>query len=71
MSRLVDHPIILSDGGELVTLRDAGEYIQALPARRQETPEWQTATRILDRDRRGPGLHDACADRDAAGLGKV
>jgi hypothetical protein len=47
MSRLADDPIILSDGGELVTLRDAGECIQALAARRQETPEWQTATRIL------------------------
>jgi hypothetical protein len=30
-----------------VTLRDAGEYIQSLPPRRQKEPAWQTATRIL------------------------
>ena len=50
MSRLVDHLIILFDGGELVTLRDAGEYIQALPA----LESWNGRRRpILDRDRRG------------------
>jgi hypothetical protein len=37
----------LADGGELVTLRDAGEYINALPKREQDKPEWQYAVRQL------------------------
>ena len=43
----IDDPIALPDGRELITLRDAGEYIAALPARRQKTAEWQTAAEML------------------------
>jgi len=42
-SRRFEMPIALADGRELVTLRDAGEYIAALPARTAEEPHWQTA----------------------------
>jgi hypothetical protein len=45
--RAFGDPIPLPDGGELVTLRDAGEYIQGLSAKVQKRPEWKTATRIL------------------------
>jgi hypothetical protein len=37
----------LSDGRELVTLLDAGEYIAALPSRLHKSPEWQTAMQAL------------------------
>jgi hypothetical protein len=46
-SRPFDDPIQLPDGRELVTLRQAAEHVQTLPARRQKAPTWQTATRIL------------------------
>jgi hypothetical protein len=45
--RRFDEPISLPDGRKLVTLRDAGEYIAALPARLHDAPEWQTATEML------------------------
>jgi hypothetical protein len=32
-------PIALPDGRELVTLRDAGEYIQALPKAKHKKPD--------------------------------
>jgi len=41
--RRFDDPIALPDGRELVTLRDASEYIAALPARTARQPHWQTA----------------------------
>jgi hypothetical protein len=40
-------PIELEDGQELVTLRDAGHFIQELPKAAQERPEWQAAVRAL------------------------
>ncbi len=40
-------PIILPDGRELVTLRDAGAFITGLPPADQQAPEWQTAARVL------------------------
>ena len=42
--RAFDDPIILTDGRELVTLRDAGEHITALPKATQRKPEWALAT---------------------------
>ena len=45
--RAFDDPIPLSDGGELVTLRDAGVYIVALPPREAKLPDWQTAMQLL------------------------
>ena len=43
-SRAFDAPIALPDGGELKTLREAGEYVAALPAAEQNEPFWRTAT---------------------------
>jgi hypothetical protein len=42
-----DAPIVLDDGRELVTLRDAGRYVTALPKAEQAKPHWQTAAREL------------------------
>ncbi|QDP20651.1 hypothetical protein [Bradyrhizobium cosmicum] len=42
-----DTPIALPGRRELVTLRDAGAYIAALPAATQKRPEWQAATEAL------------------------
>jgi hypothetical protein len=41
--RRFDDPIALPNGRELATLRDAGEYIAALPAKTAREPHWQTA----------------------------
>jgi hypothetical protein len=46
-SRPFDAPIALPDGREITTLRQAGEYITALPAREHNQPHWQTAMRHL------------------------
>ena len=46
-SRKFFDPIILPDGRKLVTLKDAGEYIQALPAAQQKAEAWQAATQAL------------------------
>jgi len=34
-------------GRKLVTLRDAGEYIAALPKKEHDAPEWQAAMQAL------------------------
>lgn len=46
-SRRFVEPIPLPGGGELVTLRDAGDYIARLPAKESAKPHWQTAIREL------------------------
>jgi hypothetical protein len=46
-NRRFDDPIPLGDGRKLLTLRDAGRYIQSLPAAEQRKVQWQTATSIL------------------------
>jgi hypothetical protein len=55
-SRAFDDPIITPDGLELRTLRDAGEYIQALSRAKHEMTEWQFAAEMLMAavDSRGP-----------------
>jgi hypothetical protein len=40
-------PILLPSGGTLVTLRDAGRYIEALPKHEQASPAWKLATKEL------------------------
>jgi hypothetical protein len=42
-----DDPIPLPSGGELITLRDAGEYIAALPRKEHEALHWQAAVEAL------------------------
>jgi hypothetical protein len=49
-----DWPIPLP-GGELVTFRDAGDYIAALSKRDQAKPEWQLAAKDLMRAAAGHG----------------
>lgn len=44
-----DDPIPLPDGGQLATLRDAGNYIAALPKSLQDSERWQLATKDLMR----------------------
>ena len=44
-----DRPIELPDGGKLVTLRDAGEYIRQLPTALRESEVWQVAIKDLSR----------------------
>jgi len=46
-SRRFLDPITLPDGRKLVTLRDAAEYITALPKAEHDTPEWQAAMQAL------------------------
>jgi hypothetical protein len=46
-SRTLDDPIPLPDGRELTTLREAGEYITALPEAEHDAPHWQLAMRCL------------------------
>ena len=46
-SRSFDEPIPLPDGGQLKTLRDAGNYIAKLPKREHGSAEWQAAIEAL------------------------
>ena len=45
--RKFDEPIPLPRGRQLVTLKDAGEYITQLPKFEHAAPEWQTAMQTL------------------------
>ncbi|WMT71083.1 hypothetical protein [Bradyrhizobium sp. Ash2021] len=45
--REFEEPIPLPDGRRLVTLQDAGEYIQSLPKATQNTAPWRNATEAL------------------------
>ena len=51
-------PIILPDGRELLTLRDAAEYITALPKAEHDAADWQVAmeTLLLVAERDGPEM---------------
>ena len=46
-SRAFDDPIPLPRGRQLVTLKDAANYIQKLPAAEQDLEEWQAAVEAL------------------------
>jgi hypothetical protein len=45
--RAFDDPMPLPRGRQLVTLRDAGNYITKLPKAEHEAPEWQAAMEAL------------------------
>jgi hypothetical protein len=45
--REFDDPIELPDGRQLVTLEDAGRYIDALPRSMHEREEWQMVMEVL------------------------
>ena len=51
-------PIILPDGRELFTLRDAAQYITALPKAEHDAADWQVAmeTLLLVAERDGPEM---------------
>lgn len=57
-SAAFDAPIVLDDGRQLATLREAGEFIGALPARMQARAEWQAAAEalLLVAERGGPTM---------------
>jgi hypothetical protein len=57
--RRSEDPIPLSHGRQLVTLKDAANYIMTLPKAEQKLEEWQTATEalIMAAEGRGPLLH--------------
>jgi hypothetical protein len=65
-------PIALPDGRELVTLRDAGEYIQSLTKAKHERPEWLLAVEMLMAavEERGPLMFAEIAVRKAVNAGK-
>jgi hypothetical protein len=46
-SRKFDEPIALAGRRELITLRDAADYITGLPKKESDLPEWQTAIEAL------------------------
>ena len=46
-SRPFDEPIPLPHGRQLVTLKDAANYIQKLPKAEQDLEEWQAAVEAL------------------------
>ena len=58
-SKAFEDPIVLDDGRELVTLRQAGHYIAALTEAEQHLPHWQTATEaiLMAVEGRGPVMH--------------
>jgi hypothetical protein len=46
-SREFSDPIILPNGRQLVTLKDAATYITKLPKKESAFPKWQTAIEVL------------------------
>jgi hypothetical protein len=46
-SRTFDDPVPFPGGGELRTLRDAGNYISKLPKRERDAPPWLAAIQAL------------------------
>jgi len=46
-SRAFDEPIPLPRGRQLITLKDAANYIQKLPKAEQDLEEWQAAVEDL------------------------
>jgi hypothetical protein len=46
-ARPFDDPVLLPDGRELVTLRDAADYIMKLPKAEHLLDEWQAAVEAL------------------------
>jgi hypothetical protein len=57
--RAFEDPIPLPRGRQLVTLKDAANYITKLPKAKHESPEWQAAIEalIMAAEDRGPLTH--------------
>ena len=45
--RKFEDPIPLPKGRQLLTLKDAADYIMKLPKKESDLPEWQTAIEVL------------------------
>ena len=58
-SRRFDEPIQPPKGKALVTLKDAANYILALPKSKQQSLEWQAAGEavMMAAEDRGPAMH--------------
>jgi hypothetical protein len=58
-SRAFEDPIPLPRGRQLVTLKDAADYVMKLPKAEQNQKEWQAATEalIMAAEGRGPLMH--------------
>jgi hypothetical protein len=48
-----EDPIVLPNGRQLLTLKDAADYITKLPKKESDLPEWQAAIEALMLCRRG------------------
>jgi hypothetical protein len=46
-SRAFDEPIPLPRGRQLITLKDAANYVQKLPKAEQDLEEWQAAVKPM------------------------
>jgi hypothetical protein len=42
-----EDPIVLPNGRQLLTVKDAADYITGLPKKESDLPEWQTAIEVL------------------------
>ena len=71
-SRAFHVPITTLDGLMLRTLRDAGDYIQALPGAKHKRPEWQIAAEMVLAavEGSGPLMFAEIAMRKAVNAGK-
>ena len=71
-SRAFHVPITTPDGLMLRTLRDAGDYIQALPGAKHKRPEWQIAAEMVLAavEGSGPLMFAEIAMRKAVSAGK-
>jgi hypothetical protein len=58
-SKLFEDPVPLPNGRQLVTLKDAADYITRLPKAEHESPQWQAAIEalIMAAEGRGPLMH--------------
>jgi hypothetical protein len=58
-SRQFEDPIVLADGRELLTLKNAADYIMKLPKAEQKHEKWETAISclIMAAEGRGPMMH--------------
>jgi hypothetical protein len=58
-SRAFEDPVELPAGRQLLTLKQAADYIMKLPKAEQNLPEWQAATEalIMAAEDRGPLMH--------------
>ena len=58
-SKLFEDPVILPNGRKLVTLLDAGNYINSLPRKESAADHWQVTIEalLMAAQDRGPLLH--------------